>query len=89
MAQAFRSRPSELLGVSGSFRAFSVDRAVWTFGTAVEGAMDDAEKVLGNKAKPAMITQARQRVWDQFMGINAAEVPGRFRDPATSARRRR
>lgn len=88
MAREFRTRPSALLGVADSYHAFSLDRAVWTFGTAVEADMEAAEKHLPKKASESMRALSRQRVWDSYMGIDTAKTPGRFADPAKAKRRR-
>lgn len=88
MAREFRTRPSALLGVADSYHAFSLDRAVWVFGSAVEAGMDDAEKHLPKKASESMRALTRQRTWDSYMGIDTAKTPGRFADPAKSKQRR-
>ena len=88
MSQAYRVRPSELLGVTDSFRAFTVDRAVWMFAAAIERDQDIAAGGLPKTAKQNTIEQVRQRVLDRYLGIDPAKVPGRFRDPGTASRRR-
>jgi len=87
MAKLYHARPSALLGLADSFRAFAIDRVVWTFGTAVESDMDKAEGQLSDKAKSSMKVLARQRVWDAYMGIDTTNTPGRFADPANAKRR--
>lgn len=88
MAKEFRARPSDLLGVANPYHAFSLDRAVWTFATAVEADMEAVEKQLPKKASETMKASARQRVWDSYMGIDTAKTPGRFADPAKAKHRR-
>lgn len=88
MSKAFGQRPSALLAIAEPFHAFSFDRAVWTFATAVEADMDAAEKRLQAKASETMRALARQRTWDSYMGIDTASAPGRFADPAKGQRRR-
>jgi hypothetical protein len=90
MASTLHVRPSELLGVSGTEpRALFLDRAVMYFGRTVEADQEAAEKRLPKKASEGMRQSVRQRVLDQYLGIDSATVPGRFRDPATSGHRRR
>jgi hypothetical protein len=75
--------------------AFMLDRAVWSFGTAVETDMDEAEARLKkgkSQPKPAVINRARQKVLDSYLEIGKArEVTqtGRYRDPALSVNRRK
>lgn len=76
--------------------AFAIDRAVWTFGQAVENDMDEAEANLrkaNKKATSERIAATRQAVLDKYLNIGQdarEEAPkGRFRDPASSGRRRR
>lgn len=78
-----------------AFIALSFDRAVWTFGTAVEADMDAAEQAMSrgkNKPKAEAVSRARQRILDSYLDIGKArEVTekGRYRDPALSRNRRR
>jgi len=107
MAKEFRCRPSDLTGHQtregdphGGGRAlvaFVIDRAVWSFGTAVETDMDEAERTLtkaNKKATPERIAASRQAILDKYLnsGKDAREetaTKGRFRDPASSVKRRR
>jgi hypothetical protein len=106
MAKDFRCRPSELTGhtlkgddLHGGGRAvvaLVIDRAVWTFGSAVETDMDEAERSMtkvNKKATPERIAATRQAVLDKYLNIGKEareEAPkGRFRDPALSVKRRR
>lgn len=79
MAQKLMTRPSALLGVVDSWVAFCTDRAVYMFGTFVEGQMDEAEGRLPENAKTGAHQRARQRVLDDIFGIEASEQPHRFR----------
>ncbi len=77
MSQAYHTRPSELLGIDSTHRAFYLDRQVWAFGSDLEGKMSEAE----SKAKSTSQSKAaRMRV------LNNALAPSggvrRFRDPA-------
>jgi hypothetical protein len=79
MATDLRCRPSSLLGVTDSWVAFCTDRAVWTFASAIRKDMDEAESRLPKNAKDAAHTRARQRVLDEYLGIELSETPDRFR----------
>ena len=79
MAMKLRCRPSALLGVTDFWVAFCVDRALFTFGTAVENEMDEAEARLPKNAKEVAHRRARQRVLDEYLGVDPAEQPERFR----------
>lgn len=78
-----------------AFIALAFDRAVWTFGTAVEADMDAAEQAMNrgkNKPKAEAVSRARQKVLDNYLDTGKArEVAekGRYRDPALSRNRRR
>lgn len=77
------------------FVAFCFDRAVWTFGTAVESDMDEAENRMSRgktKPKAEVIARVRQKVLDNYLNSTKAREEtqkGRFRDPALSVNRRR
>lgn len=86
MSQAYHARPSQLLGVSDDTHAWMVDRAVWTFARAVENDQEVAVGRLPKNAKPSTQDHVRQRILDQYLGIDAA--PGRYADPASASRRR-
>ena len=105
MAKTFRCLPSELVGrgVSGAgphgggdLVAFTINRAVWTFGQAVENDMDEAEAQYTKANKKATAERraaTRQAVLDRYLNLGKdarEETPkGRFRDPASSVKRRR
>ena len=82
--------PSVALG--DDYRAFVIDRAVWTFGTAVEHDMDEAEESATrgkSKVNKKMVALVRQRVLDAYLNAAREETTqGRFRDPALSRRKR-
>lgn len=76
-----------------SYLAFSIDRAVWTFGTCVEHDMAEAENDprLKNATREQLIA-ARQHVFDLYMDteedepVKAPPPKGRFADPMASIR---
>jgi hypothetical protein len=90
--------PSAAAHLDGTdLKAFSFDRAVWTFGRAVEQDMDAAEQQMSRgkkKPNPKLVHAARQRVLDAYLAPKARDeeptaTTGRFRDPASSVNRRR
>lgn len=97
-------KPSDLLGVAttgrpdASIRAFSIDRAVWAFGIAIEADLNEAEdrvdkqyrnakgKGVAEKISSAK-SKARQEVLNKYLGIKqGTEQKGRFADPASRVR---
>lgn len=86
MSQAYRVRPSQLLGVSDAVRAYHVDRAVFTFASTVENAQETAVGRLPKNAKEATHAHVRQMVLDKYLGLDAGEAKGRFADPAGKVR---
>lgn len=79
MAKELRSRPSTLLGVFDPWVAFCVDRSCFVFATSLVQDQDEAVARLPKNAKDAAHSRARQRVLDKYLGIDAADQPGRFR----------
>jgi hypothetical protein len=59
----------------------SLDRAVWTFATSLEEDQERAVNRLPKNAKDATIAHTKQRVLDQYLGIDTAKVKGRFKTP--------
>lgn len=87
-SQSLRVRPSDLVGIRGSVKAFYFDRGIWRFGNNVEVAVDAAEqqarKTRGKKSKvnEAMVSLARQQTLDKMLKIDPVKTKGRFKDPA-------
>lgn len=81
MAERQRCRASTILGVTDPYVAFCVDRATLTLIGEIETAQEAAEKRLPKNAKDAAHVRARQRVLDQYLGVELADAPGRFRSP--------
>lgn len=79
MAQAMKTRPSSLLGVLDSYVAFCVDRACFILASAIENDQNLAEERLPSSAKGTAHTRARQRVLDQYLGIELSGAKERFR----------
>jgi hypothetical protein len=90
MAKEFGARPSEVLGVRDSRLGFSLDRAIWFFGTSVVNDMDTAEAEITErdpKAKSPVLRAARLAVFNKYMDDGSERdkgsrpTPGRFADP--------
>lgn len=82
MAKTYSLPASALLGLEpGSYTAFCLDQAVYTFGSMVESEIERA----GHKPSKdeQKIIQARRRVVDRLLRDPNAPVKGRFRDPMT------
>jgi hypothetical protein len=81
MAEKMHCRPSTLLGVQDPALAFCVDRATMTLASAIEAEMDARTKRLPDNAKAAAHDRARQKVLDEYLGVELADEPQRFRTP--------
>src|SRR5687768_4372085 len=80
-AKAWKKLPSELLHLGPNadwIDAYSIDQAVWSFGNALQSALDDSEK---NCKSERQRTNARTRVFAQWLPEATAGTP-RHRDPA-------
>lgn len=66
-----------MYGIRDELNAYFFDRAVTTFGHAIDSALEDAGK---NAKTTAKAEQARSRVLNQWLGLNIQQ----FRDPAGS-----
>jgi hypothetical protein len=76
-SQQFRCRPSEILGVTEQPAAFYFDRAVFTFGSALESELEKAGQSKGKSKKTdSQIAMARQQIMARWLGTQ------RFADPA-------
>lgn len=84
LARTWKVRPSELADISDSLTAFYFDRAVATFGTEVERAMDNASANAKNKKESE---RRRAMALARYMKTeDGRHAPGTFRDPAAAAR---
>lgn len=91
LAKAYSARPSELLGVTGDgLAAYHLDAAVWTFGSELDQALEEAvqPEKHGRKTKPLTPAQQRHRiteVLEKWLGIQGLK---KYRDPAAGMRKR-
>lgn len=74
LSKNYRCRPSDLLNITHPVQAFYLDRAVWTFGTSLEGALAECED---GKKKAPQIKAAKQRVLTRWLELG----PQKFRAP--------
>lgn len=81
MSQSMHCRPSLLMGVMDPLTAFYADRACWTFAMTIQNEMEVAVTRLPKNAKDSAHDRARQRVLDEYLGIEEEETTSRFRSP--------
>lgn len=75
-AKEFSCRPSDLVGIESDLWAYYFDRAVFTFGRAIETELDKAGRSSGKKKKTdAQIEMARNSIMAKWLGLR------RFADP--------
>lgn len=79
LSKSYRCRPSDLLNITHPVQAFYFDRAVWYFGTSLEGALAEVED---GKKKAGQIKAARTRLLHTWLELG---VQG-FRAPAGPTR---
>lgn len=84
MAKQLRSRPSEIYGISDELTAWSFDRAIQTFG----GALEQRIQQISEKAKDKATAQRKAQLEvDKWMSSGDTKVvKGRFRDPMAEMR---
>jgi len=76
-AKQFHCPPSELMGVTDQPTAFYFNRAVFTFGQALEAELEKAGASRGKSKKTdSQIAMARQMVMNRWLGTQ------KFADPA-------
>lgn len=81
MSEKMHCRPSTLLGIADPALAFCVDRATMTLVSAIESDMDARTKRLPDNAKASTHDRTRQKVLDEYLGVELADQPQRFRAP--------
>lgn len=78
-SKAFHCRPSDLLAIDDELTAYYFDRAVYTFGKALEAELDRVSQSTGKgkqKKSQTQINMARSQVMNRWLG----PAP-RYRDP--------
>ena len=77
-AKTWKKLPSEVLQLTDPFVSFTVDQAVWSFGSALQGALDESEK---GKKNDRQREAAHKKVFRKWLpGVEADTA--RFRDVA-------
>lgn len=71
LAKTWKTRPSEIYGIHGEYRAYCFDNAIMTFGLALENALNACD---GKTAKE--IEFKRNNVFARWL-----DLPRKFRDP--------
>lgn len=80
-AEQWSTRPSEILRVTDWMAAYSIDQAVWNFGTALQAALDKAEDEGKNKNQKR---RKREQVLKKWLPGGQADTKA-YRDPARSS----
>lgn len=85
MGKQLRTRPSEIYGIEDELTAWSFDRAVQTFGQALENQLQKVSEKSKNKTSGQRKAQQELDKW--LSSADIAPAKGRFRDPmATTVR---
>lgn len=77
VSKQYRRRPSELLNVTNDFDAFCLDEAVMTFGTSIDGDVQEAAD--NTKGSDAMKRGAAENTLRKHLGL-----PLKFATPGAS-----
>jgi hypothetical protein len=84
MSKQLRSRPSEIYGIDDELTAWSFDRAVQTFGVALENQLHRVAEKTKNRASGQRKAQQELDKW--LSSADTKAVPGRFRDPMATVK---
>lgn len=68
LSKAYRCRASELVNITHPVQAFYLDRAVWTFGTSLEAALNACDD---GKKKAPQIKASKQRVLHTWLEMGS------------------
>lgn len=79
MAKQLRVRPSEIYDVEDEVTAWSLDRAIQTFGNALENRLHEVTSKTKNKAAADRKSTAELTKW--LSSGDKTTTKGRFRDP--------
>ena len=75
LSQAMKVRPSDMYAIEGDFRRFCFDRAVFTFGRALDAELNSVKGKNDNE-----INRKRERVLAKWL-----DQPLKFRSPSPTA----
>jgi hypothetical protein len=79
MSQSLNTTPASLLGIDNRIKFFCFNRAIWTFGSALDQQLEE----VANKAKKPGSAKAKQSlILSQWLWEPGAK--GLFKDPAAS-----
>jgi hypothetical protein len=79
LSKAYRTRPSDLYGITDEVTAWCFDRAVWVFGSTLESELSEAQHS-SKKPQQAMFKQMQVlKAW----GLGEMK----FRDPAVGSKK--
>lgn len=78
----WRCRPSELLAIEDEIAAYSFDRAVMLFGTALENELEEAVAGIDKDPHGLKAEQARKRILKKWIPEASSETTPQYRDPA-------
>lgn len=86
-SQAYRCRPSELVGLEDALIAYYLDKALWFFGSHVESEVDNAGEnaargVKNAKNRQALVNGARMRALEKLLSDGKRSATTKFKDPA-------
>jgi hypothetical protein len=82
LAKALKTRPSALYDIQDEFTAWCFDRAVQSFGTALENRLHEVSEKTKNRASAKRKSMMELNKWLASADTKAAR--GRFRDPMAS-----
>lgn len=84
-ARAWRCRPSDLLFIEDHVAAYCLNRAVYTYGSALEEALDNSTIGIENDKTGAKAENARKRVLTRWIPEASSAVTPTYRDPGADS----
>lgn len=88
-AEAWSTRPSQILGLTDPLTAFSVDQSVWTFGSELSAALHEATKNIKDDKTGTKTKRAREKVFKKWLTDIKADTAGVHREPVAGPEGRR
>lgn len=79
LGKSLKTRPSEIYGIDDELVAWSFDRAVTTFGSALENKLHQVTEKTKNRTSGQRKAQQELDKW--LASADTKDAPGRFRDP--------
>lgn len=81
MGKQLRTRPSEIYGIDDELTAWCFDRAIQTFGQALENRLHEIGEKAKNRKQGQMKAHQEIQKWLSSGDTKAQRGQGRFRDP--------